>query len=155
MQRARSSAQRIDKQGSDRHDEIHSNTRCMHHYRGWCDFGAKAGVQRSSKGNAQHNCRGGRRTPALLAPPTSNMSRTGMQITYRVAFTRIGEILGKPIITFESPDASDEERLRYRISVAEALTRCTPLPFTEALGNAIAGRPISIRLIDERGQRRI
>jgi len=90
-----------------------------------------------------------------LRPPASNMSRTGMQITYRVAFTRIGEILGKPIITFESPDASDEERLRYRISVAEALTRCTPLPFTEALGNAIAGRPISIRLIDERGQRRI
>ena len=82
-------------------------------------------------------------------PPASNMPRTGMQITYRAAFT------GKPIITFESPDASDDERLRYRISVAEALTRCTPLPFTEALGNAIAGRPISIRLIDERGQRRI
>ena len=44
---------------------------------------------------------------------------------------------GKPIITFESPDASDEERLQYRISLAEALKRCTPLPFTEALGNAM------------------
>jgi hypothetical protein len=49
MQRARSSAQHIDKQDADRHDEIHSNTRCMHRDRGWCDFGAKAGVQRSSK----------------------------------------------------------------------------------------------------------
>jgi hypothetical protein len=30
------------------------------------------------------------------------------------------------------------------------LQRCAPLPFTEALGNAMAGRPFRMRLIDER-----
>jgi hypothetical protein len=34
------------------------------------------------------------------------------------------------------------------------LQRCTPIPITDALGNAIAGHPLSIRLIDVRQQRR-
>ena len=32
----------------------------------------------------------------------------------------------------------------YRVAVMEALQRCTPLPFTEALGGAIAGRPLAV-----------
>jgi hypothetical protein len=30
------------------------------------------------------------------------------------------------------------------------LQRCAPLPFTEALGNAVAGRPFTMRFIDDR-----
>jgi hypothetical protein len=56
----------------------------------------------------------------------------------------------QPRITFESAGASDDERLAYRIAVAQMLQRCAPLPFTEALGNAMAGRPFRMRLIDER-----
>ncbi len=73
-----------------------------------------------------------------------------MQITAMVSFTRKGEILGKPRITYETPEASDDERLAYRIAMAEALRRCNPLPFTDALGNALAGRPMTIRFIDNR-----
>ena len=32
--------------------------------------------------------------------------------------------------------------LQYRIAVMETLQRCTPLPFTEGLGGAVAGRPL-------------
>lgn len=87
---------------------------------------------------------------ACWVPPPLRIARPGMQITVRVSFTRTGEILGKPIITFESKDTPDDIRIAYRTAVMLMLIRCTPLPITETLGNAIAGRPISIRLIDVR-----
>jgi hypothetical protein len=87
---------------------------------------------------------------ACWAPPPIDASRAGMQITVQMTFKRNGELFGQPRITFESPGASDDERLAYRIAVAEMLKRCTPLPFTEALGNAVAGRPFTMRFIDSR-----
>jgi hypothetical protein len=87
---------------------------------------------------------------ACWVPPPLDQSRPGMQITVRMSFRRNGELFGHPRITFESAGASDEERLAYRISVANMLKRCAPLPFAETLGNALAGRPFTIRLIDQR-----
>jgi hypothetical protein len=87
---------------------------------------------------------------ACWAPPPMDQSRPGMQITVQMSFRRNGELFGQPRITFESVGASDDERLAYRIAVAKMLRRCAPLPFTDALGNAIAGRPLTMRLIDNR-----
>jgi hypothetical protein len=87
---------------------------------------------------------------ACWVPPPMDQSRAGMQITVLMSFRRNGELFGQPRITFESAGASDDERLAYRIAVAQMLQRCAPLPFTEALGNAMAGRPFRMRLIDER-----
>jgi hypothetical protein len=87
---------------------------------------------------------------ACWVPPPMDQSRPGMQITVLMSFRRNGELFGQPRITFESAGASDDERLAYRIAVAQMLQRCAPLPFTEALGNAMAGRPFRMRLIDER-----
>ena len=87
---------------------------------------------------------------ACWAPPPMDQSRPGMEITVQVSFRRDGELLGHPRITFESAGASDDERLAYRIAVAKMLKRCAPLPFTDALGNAIAGRPLTVRFIDNR-----
>jgi CO/xanthine dehydrogenase Mo-binding subunit len=87
---------------------------------------------------------------AIAASAIAQEPRAGMQITVQMTFKRNGELFGQPRITFESPGASDDERLAYRIAVAEMLKRCTPLPFTEALGNAVAGRPFTMRFIDSR-----
>jgi hypothetical protein len=87
---------------------------------------------------------------ACWVPPPMDQARPGMQITVLMSFRRNGELFGQPRITFESAGASDDERLAYRIAVAQMLQRCAPLPFTEALGNAMAGRPFRMRLIDER-----
>ena len=65
-------------------------------------------------------------------PPPSRANP--MDITVRVSFNREGNILGRPRITHELEQADDRDRLQYRIAVMEALQRCTPLPFTEALG---------------------
>ena len=87
---------------------------------------------------------------ACWVPPPLDQSRAGMQITVQMSFRRNGELLGQPRITFESAGASEDERLAYRIAVAKMLKRCTPVPVTEGLGNALAGRPLTIRFVDNR-----
>jgi hypothetical protein len=87
---------------------------------------------------------------ACWIPPPFEQARPGMQITVLVSFKRNGDILGKPRITYETPSASDDERLAYRVAMAQALRRCAPLPFTDALGGALAGRLLTIRFIDNR-----
>ena len=75
-------------------------------------------------------------------PPLSRANP--MDITVIVSFNRQGAILGQPKITYESASASDNDRLAYRIALMETLQRCTPLPFTEGLGGAVAGRPFAV-----------
>jgi hypothetical protein len=82
--------------------------------------------------------------------PALTRGAPGMQITVMVSFRRDGSIFGKPKITFESEEGTDDERLAYRIAVMETLQRCTPLPLTESLGGAIAGRPMTMRFDDRR-----
>jgi hypothetical protein len=83
-------------------------------------------------------------------PPPDARARAGMQITVQLTFKRSGELLGKPRITYETAGSSDEERLTYRLAVAEMIERCAPLPFSESLGNAVAGRPFTMRFTDNR-----
>jgi len=76
-------------------------------------------------------------------PPPLSVANP-IDITVVVSFNREGVILGHPRITYESEQASDNDRLQYRLAVMETLQRCTPLPFTEGLGGAVAGRPLAI-----------
>jgi len=75
-------------------------------------------------------------------PPASRANL--IDITVVVSFNREGAIIGHPKITHESEHATDNDRIAYRVAVMEALQRCTPLPFTESLGGAVAGRPFAI-----------
>ncbi|QOG17874.1 MULTISPECIES: hypothetical protein [Bradyrhizobium] len=77
-------------------------------------------------------------------PPPPAKARP-IDITVVVSFNRSGNILGHPRITYESAEASDNDRLQYRIAVMEALQRCTPVPFTDAMAGAAAGRPFVIQ----------
>jgi hypothetical protein len=75
-------------------------------------------------------------------PPASRANP--MDITVIVSFNREGAILGQPRITYESAAAGDNDRIAYRIAVMETLQRCTPLPLTDGLAGAIAGRPFAV-----------
>jgi hypothetical protein len=77
-------------------------------------------------------------------PPPAARARP-LDITVVVSFNRSGNILGHPRISYESAEASDNDRLQYRIAVMEALQRCTPMPFTDAMAGAAAGRPFAIQ----------
>jgi hypothetical protein len=78
-----------------------------------------------------------------MPPPRSQAGP--VDITIIVSFNRRGAILGRPRVTYETEGASDNDRLAYRVAAMEALQRCTPLPFSEGLGGAVAGRPFAIR----------
>jgi hypothetical protein len=78
-------------------------------------------------------------------PPPAGRANPEVDITVIVSFDRRGNILGRPKITYESEKATDNDRLQYRIAVMETLQRCTPMPFTEGMAGAVAGRPFAIR----------
>jgi hypothetical protein len=78
-------------------------------------------------------------------PPPEASANPDIEITVIVSFNRAGNILGHPRITYESAQASDNDRLMYRIAVMETLQRCTPMPFTEGMAGAVAGHPFTIR----------
>jgi hypothetical protein len=77
--------------------------------------------------------------------PPSAAHATPMDITVVVSFNRSGAIMGRPRITYESPKANDNDRLAYRLAVMEALQRCSPMPFTEAMAGAVAGHPFAVQ----------
>jgi hypothetical protein len=78
-------------------------------------------------------------------PPALSRSSPGMELTVMVSFTRHGAIFGHPRIVHESPDASDDDRLQYRLALMKTLESCTPVSLTGGLGDAVAGRPFRIR----------
>ena len=87
---------------------------------------------------------------ACWIPPPKDAARHGMEYTIRFAFKRDGEMIAPPRMTYSSHDAPAEMRNVYRDAVHAALARCTPLHFSEGMGDAVAGRPIAIRFVDDR-----
>ena len=109
------------------------------------------GIPRPAAGDAQVNTIQDifRHLRTCWRPPSPTRARP-LDITVVVSFNRSGNILGHPRITYESAEASDNDRLQYRIAVMEALQRCTPVPFTDAMAGAAAGRPFAIQFRSRR-----
>lgn len=82
--------------------------------------------------------------------PPSGSGFSGQEITLRIAFKRNGEVLGRPRITYYRAGNLPDQREPFTRSVREAFTRCTPLPFSEKLGAAVAGRIFTFRFSDTR-----
>jgi hypothetical protein len=74
---------------------------------------------------------------------------SGQSVTIRISFKRNGEVLGKPMIThYREGEPNAENREAFTQAVREALARCSPMPFTDKLGAAVAGRPFTFRFLD-------
>ena len=87
-------------------------------------------------------------------PPPPSRAKA-MDITIIVSFNRSGAIMGRPRITYESPEADDNDRLAYRVAVMETLQRCTPMPFTESMAGAVAGHPFAVRFRNQPKEKRV
>ena len=59
-------------------------------------------------------------------------------------------MIAPPFVTYATPGTKTETKQVYRHAINASLERCAPLPFSKAFGAAIAGRPISIRYVDDR-----
>ena len=82
--------------------------------------------------------------------PPVDEGRAPVDVVFTVSFKRSGELFGKPRVVKFSRAVSDAERERFYQAVAEAIDRCSPMPFTDSMGGAVAGRTFHIRFIDLR-----
>ena len=90
---------------------------------------------------------------ACWSPPPPDRERGPVDVIFQVSFKRSGELFGKPrIVEFVRP-VTPEERGRYYAAVAEAIDRCSPMPFTETMGGAVAGRVFRVNFIDMRNRK--
>ena len=90
-----------------------------------------------------------------LELPPDDEARTGMQVTLKLAFKRNGELLAEPRFTYTTHEAPADVKAAYHDAAMNMLKHCTPLPVSEKLGNAIAGRPFVVPIIETRNEKRI
>lgn len=87
-----------------------------------------------------------------LAPPAGalpEMAPVGAQtgeVTLRFSLRRDGALVGRPHITFARLPAGEAQKRVLLEAFAAALDRCLPVQITDALGGAIAGRPLTLRV---------
>jgi hypothetical protein len=89
----------------------------------------------------------------LANQPPIERAWPGMRMSLMLTFTRTGELQGEPRFTFVTREAPAETKALYERAAVASINACTPLPFTEALGNALAGRPTIKIFIEERNQK--
>jgi hypothetical protein len=84
------------------------------------------------------------------SPPPADAAREGMQMSVLFSFMKSGAIIAPPRMTFATHGAPADIRNTYLKAISSSLSGCEPFKFTTGLGDAIAGRPIMIRYIDNR-----
>ena len=76
----------------------------------------------------------------------------GSSLTVQFALKRNGQLLGSPRISYAKLPDDPATRRADLEAARNGLDRCLPLQITDALGGAIAGRPLSIRIEGDRPQ---
>ena len=71
----------------------------------------------------------------------------GSELTIVFSLRRDGGLLGKPRISFSKLAGDALEQHKFAEDIAKAFDRCLPASITDALGGAIAGRPMSVRFV--------
>jgi hypothetical protein len=87
---------------------------------------------------------------ACWSPPPPDAAREGMQMSVRFSFKKSGEMIGPPRLTYATAGVPADTRDTYLKAINASLNACIPLKFTDGLGEAVAGRPIAIRYVDNR-----
>ena len=90
----------------------------------------------------------GARIARCWSPPGSQAGKN-ISVTVRMSFRADGSVLGEPMITYASAPKGSAARADIVKSVRDAIAACAPLPFTAALGSAIAGRLFAIRFVSQ------
>ncbi len=83
----------------------------------------------------------------FLSEPLGEPGPQEVSATIRFSFTRSGEILGEPRFTYVQPGLTADVRQAFEREVGHTLVACMPLPFTDGLGGALAGRPFTVRVV--------
>jgi hypothetical protein len=79
---------------------------------------------------------------ACWKPPPGT---AGMSLTLRFSLRRNGTLIGKPRATYSDLGADDTLNRAFVASILKALYDALPLPFSDSMGGAIAGRMLAPR----------
>ena len=79
---------------------------------------------------------------ACWEPPAGS---EGMEITLLFSLRRDGTLIGRPRATWSKLSGNSNEQRAFVASVLTALDRALPLPLTDGMGGAVAGRPLTLR----------
>lgn len=79
---------------------------------------------------------------ACWQPPAGSQ---GMEITLVFSLRRDGTLIGKPRATWSRLSGNSNDQRAFVASVLNALDQALPLPLTDAMGGAVAGRPLALR----------
>jgi hypothetical protein len=85
------------------------------------------------------------------SPPPAHAAREGMQMSVLFSFRKSGSIIAPPRVTFATRGSAADTRNEYLKTINASLSGCAPFKFTAGLGGAIAGRPIMVRYVENRG----
>jgi len=77
----------------------------------------------------------------------------GVDLTLRFSFKRDGSLNGEPKVSYFNLRGDAEAERRSAEAVSRALDHCLPVSISDALGSAIAGRPMWIRFHGQRKDR--
>ncbi len=86
----------------------------------------------------------GQEISACLAPTRLS---PGSEATVAFSLKRDGSLLGKPRLTYLRLPKDEAAREADAQEIARAFAACLPIPITDALGGAIAGRPLAVRVL--------
>jgi hypothetical protein len=76
----------------------------------------------------------------------TGQNHTGMrEVTFSMLFRSNGTLFGLPVRTYSFPAVTGKQQELFANAVNTALINCAPLPFSKALGEAIAGRKFNYR----------
>jgi hypothetical protein len=71
----------------------------------------------------------------------------GSELTILFSLKRDGSLLGKPRISHAKLLGDSSAQMAFVANVLAAFDKCLPLSITEGLGGAVAGRPMSFRVV--------
>lgn len=74
----------------------------------------------------------------------------GGEITLLFSLRRDGGLIGRPRVTYARLPQDAAAQSRFVESVVAAFDHCMPAQITDALGGAIAGRPLTLRIVSRR-----
>src|SRR5262245_40366817 len=69
----------------------------------------------------------------------------GMSVTLQFSLRRQGTLIGRPRATYSNLGGNDALNRAFVASILEALDKALPLPLSDSMGGAIAGRMLAPR----------
>ena len=77
----------------------------------------------------------------------------GSEVTVLFSLKRDGSLLGQPRITHSRLLGDRADQQAFMAAALGAVAKCLPIPITDGLGGAIAGRPLRLRLTSHKPER--